>query len=536
MSRRRRAPGTAAIYARYSTEQQRRSSLEDQIRACRERASREGISVDEALVFRDAAATGATTQRKGLQRLLRAAEAKRFDVLLVEDVSRISRDTADATELLRRFQRWGVRVIGVADGVDTATDSGVMAFQLRAVLAEQEREAGRQRTRRGLAGRARQGFATGLLPYGYTTVPVADDDGEPTGKKIVIDPAAAKLVRRIFAQYADGHSLQSIAKTLNDEGLPPPRRGRGRTRAWSSTGIREMLHNEAYTGRWTYGRTRRDLDPLTSKRLVRPGDPASVVRREDPSLRIVDEALWTKTRQRLAAIRAGYAGRRGGDAAGGRANAHLVSGLLRCALCARAMTIHTGSSATYYTCPNAWKSGSCANRGHLREDDAIGAVLGLVHQRVQSAPAKAYLAERVAVGLTAASRSEPIEVLEEGLEELERKLGRLVAAIEEGNAAESIRRRISELEAQRATMKATLDQERAKLHEVTDKLVATNIVARTAALRSVLAVDAVRARERLRPLFRSRRLRVRFDGQGGATLDGRLASGTLVRLQISGRN
>ena len=104
-----------AIYARYSTENQRQASINDQIHDCRRHIEREGGTVDESLVFVDAAASGATMHRKGLTKLLRAADAGRFDVLVVEDVSRLSRDTADATGMLRHLDQRGIKIVGVAD-------------------------------------------------------------------------------------------------------------------------------------------------------------------------------------------------------------------------------------------------------------------------------------------------------------------------------------------------------------------------------------------------------------------------------------
>jgi DNA invertase Pin-like site-specific DNA recombinase len=83
----------AAIYARYSTDQQRDASIEDQVRLCRERAAREGWDVGE--VYADAALSGASLMRPGIQQLMKDDLGGRFDVVVVEALDRLSRDQED---------------------------------------------------------------------------------------------------------------------------------------------------------------------------------------------------------------------------------------------------------------------------------------------------------------------------------------------------------------------------------------------------------------------------------------------------------
>ena len=88
-----------AIYARYSSDLQRESSIEDQIRRCREYALGRGWAVIEDLVVGDKAITAASVVgRDGLQQLVRAAKApsRLFDCLLIDDRSRLARDLSDA--------------------------------------------------------------------------------------------------------------------------------------------------------------------------------------------------------------------------------------------------------------------------------------------------------------------------------------------------------------------------------------------------------------------------------------------------------
>ena len=87
------------IYARYSSDLQSASSIEDQIAFCRDRASAEGWSVLET--FTDHALSGATMNRPGLRALMDAARAGRIDVVLTEALDRLSRDQEDTAAIYK---------------------------------------------------------------------------------------------------------------------------------------------------------------------------------------------------------------------------------------------------------------------------------------------------------------------------------------------------------------------------------------------------------------------------------------------------
>ena len=82
----------AAIYARYSSENQRPESIEDQISACRRLASERGYTVEQAQIYSDMASSGARRDRPELTRLLSQSEDGSFEVVLVDDLSRLARD------------------------------------------------------------------------------------------------------------------------------------------------------------------------------------------------------------------------------------------------------------------------------------------------------------------------------------------------------------------------------------------------------------------------------------------------------------
>src|SRR5687767_2061440 len=113
---------TCAIYARYSSARQNPLSVEDQIRKCVEFADSQGWQVPEQYIYSDAAISGAGADRPGFDRMLSEALAAthKFDVLLLDDTSRLSRSLADSLRTMERLNFAGVRVIAVSQGVDTA--------------------------------------------------------------------------------------------------------------------------------------------------------------------------------------------------------------------------------------------------------------------------------------------------------------------------------------------------------------------------------------------------------------------------------
>src|SRR5215471_2275375 len=108
-----------AIYARFSSEKQSETSIDDQVRRCREYVEREGGTVDPSRVFTDYATSGASLARSGFESMmgLTTGSHPANDVIVAEDLSRITRDLADGAMLFRRLQFLGVKLLGVADGV-----------------------------------------------------------------------------------------------------------------------------------------------------------------------------------------------------------------------------------------------------------------------------------------------------------------------------------------------------------------------------------------------------------------------------------
>jgi len=150
-----------ALYGRFSSENQREASIDDQFRNCERRVQQEGWSVTAR--FCDKAISGSKDEadRPGYQQLLAAAKGRAFDIVLVDDLSRLTRDEGELIKTRKRLVFWGVRLIGCSDGFDKAQKGHKIQASFHGIKNEMFLDELRDKTRRGLEGQALKGFSCG---------------------------------------------------------------------------------------------------------------------------------------------------------------------------------------------------------------------------------------------------------------------------------------------------------------------------------------------------------------------------------------
>lgn len=269
----------AAIYARFSTENQREASIEDQIRICCRVASAAGIEVVEC--FDDRGISGGTAERPGYQALLAAARSGRIQLIVSEDISRLWRSRAEYGTRSAELEDLGVHLL-TAVGDDTRRDGYGLVLGIKQAIAEHARREISYRTRRGLEGRALAGASTGGTCYGYQ------------GGKI--DPETAGVVLWAFRWAADGSSANQIAGRLNQGDFPAAPRGG----TWRPSTVVAILKNQRYLGAVIWGRTEGRASAADSRRKSRRTLAQALVQREDAALRIVDPDLFKRAQVALA--------------------------------------------------------------------------------------------------------------------------------------------------------------------------------------------------------------------------------------------
>jgi site-specific DNA recombinase len=438
-----------AIYARYSSDLQRPSSIEDQIRKCHEFGRAQSWIAVKDCVYTDEAISGVTTDRPGLKRMLEAALSahRPFDVILIDDTSRISRSLPDAVQLFDRLSFAEVRVVAVAQGIDTKSEQADVLVAVHGLVDSLYVKELAKKTHRGLEGAFLRGLHAGGRCYGYRNVPA-----EGGGVRLEIEEAEAAVVRRIFEMSAGGMSLKAIAMLLNKEKVPPPRpRSTTRPATWCPTAIREMLRRELYIGRGVWNRSRFIKVPGTNKRVARPR-PKSEWRISDrPQLEIVTNELWQAVQARQAMMMKLYGGRpRQGLLNRSASSGNLLTGFLKCGFCGTNLVIVTGRRRRHamYGCPQHWYRGACPNGLRMRQEHLEQRLLKDLQQAVLQPEVVDYILQEFERQLEAelANASQNSERTQERKKELEEQLRRLTAAVAEGGHSAFLLNAIAERE------------------------------------------------------------------------------------------
>ena len=442
----------AAIYARYSTDNQREESIADQTEVCRRYAERQGWQVVGH--YNDPAVSGASRFRPGFTRLLADAESRRFDVLICEAIDRLGRRLADVSDFYDRLSFCGVRIHATGLGGEiTQLHIGILGTMAQMALSDLG-----EKTRRGQLGRARAGRIPGGLAYGYDVVPPPPGSKNAGARRIRDDEA--DVVRRIFRDYVGGRSARQIARSLNAEGVPGPG-----GRPWIDTTIRGqadrgtgLLNNSVYAGQLEWNRCSYSKDPRTGRRVARLNDRAEHEVVPVPELRIIDDATWqaAKTRQKEMRIEMGRTPE-GQPLNRAHRRIFLLSGLLTCGCCGGGYTI---IGKDRYGCATRRGRGTCDNRVSITRQRIEVRVLDALRERLLTPERVKEFIRVFAEELADAERDAGSKrgTLERSLAETERGLQGLVRAIEGGGAwSNTVNARLTELEGRKAAIVADLD-------------------------------------------------------------------------------
>ncbi|MBK5197068.1 MAG: recombinase family protein [Methyloceanibacter sp.] len=435
----------AVIYARYSTDLQSVSSIEDQVRLCRERLQRDGHDLVE--IYSDRAVSGATLLRSGIQLLMQDATRGAFDRVYAEALDRISRDQEDAAGFFKRMAFAEVTIVTLAEGEISELHVGLKGTMNALFLKDLA-----QKTRRGLQGRVLQGLSGGGVCYGYDLVA-----GETGSRRV--NAREAKVVQAIFREFTAGLSPRAIARKLNQKGIAGPSGG-----PWRDTTIRGhfgrgtgILNNELYIGRLIWNRLTYLKDPKTGRRRSRHNPPEKWIVQDVPALRIVDDDLWQAVKTRQGSIRAsdGVAKARATRFWERRRSRHLLSGLVRCKECG---SHYAAVGRDYLACSAARGGGTCSNRQSIRRGALEALILDGLRKRLMAPDLveefiRAFQKE---VNLQRREDDALREVQGRELANVRRKLEGLIEAIADGLRAPGLQQRLDELEARRSEIEQGL--------------------------------------------------------------------------------
>ena len=428
-----------AIYARQSVDKADSLSIQGQIDLCRRTAD------SEVIVYQDRGYSGKNTQRPAFQSLMADVERGKIQKIVVYRLDRFSRSIADFGRLWEILSRHHVEFVSVNETFDTSTPMGRAMLNIIMVFAQLERETTAERVRDNYYQRAQLGaWPGGPAPYGFSLGRQPGPEG--TRLPVLIPDDRAPVVVRIFEAYAQPEAtLGSVARLLNGEGIPAPRRA-----TWDNVALSRILHSPVYAmvdedvclfyqGKGLkVSSSPESFDGLHAGILVGKRDRSSGtyqdLREQHFSLAnhlgLIPAGLWLRCQYKLESNR-----QLGGK---GRGKHTWLSGLLKCAGCGYSVKVNRQGAKYYLVCSGRSNLGLCQEtiRADLRGlEQAVARELERV---LQACPDQQ--AESTTDGET--SRA---------LEEISRKADRLMAALAEGSALtiSYINRAVERLEKER---------------------------------------------------------------------------------------
>ena len=404
----------AVLYARVSTAMQGEGySLSTQLESGRRYAAIHGYHIVGEYCDQG---SGELLHRPQLDELLARAHSDPFQVVVVHDLDRFTRNPSHLAILEMELEQTGARVEFVL-GDYTATPEGQLGKAVKAAIAQYENRQRAERSQRGRRGRVEAGRVRSIgqrAPYGYRYVPAAG--------AFVVQEDEAAIVRWMYEQAAAGAGGHTLAANLTAAGSPLPS---GKLSAWNSSTVYRILHNPLYCGVWS-----EHIDGVRYSAAVPP---------------LVDPTLWAAVQERMGAPSP-------------PPRTFLLTGFLRCT-CGKPWVGRTLNAASaYYRCSSIGQRlmrEACPMPGSIRAERLEAAVWEAVTNLLQQPNwlEKGLAKRRKAIAAIAAERTVHLQQATDALARLDAREGALLdALLEERLSAPAVAAARTTLAAERTAL------------------------------------------------------------------------------------
>jgi DNA invertase Pin-like site-specific DNA recombinase/ssDNA-binding Zn-finger/Zn-ribbon topoisomerase 1 len=294
--------------------------------------------------------TGTTGKRKNLQKMIEEAQAKKFDIILAKELSRLARNGELSYKIKNLCENQGIHIITLDNAINTLTGNTNM-FGLYAWMYEQESQNTSNRVKETLRTRAKKGLFKGSNPpYGYEV---------REGTLYVRDDITSSIVKRIFEEYLAGSGRQSIARRLYNEGISTPADLAGKKNAgdkWNDSTIKLILTNPHYVGDLVQNRS--TTVSVTSKKR-RQVEQENQIIVKDTHEAIIPRDVFDAVQQQLK-IRTKFIT---------APKKHLFTNVLFCSDCGKGMWYRSNRKG--YVCGNYARHGKKACSSHSIKEDVL---------------------------------------------------------------------------------------------------------------------------------------------------------------------
>ncbi len=266
------------------------------------------------------------TKRPAYQRMMRDIRIGKINLILVTDLSRLSRSISDFCDLLKQLDNTKAKFLSIKEQFDSSTPAGEMMLFNMINLAQFERKQTSERVSTNFHSRALRGLINGGRPtLGF--------DRDPNNKgKLIVNEAEAVWVRKAFEVYLEKGSLRETAVALNELEIPRKKMnndedGTEVITKWTFDCVQNLLKNLAFVGKREINKNKKLVDQSTLKPWHRHQVVAGAW---SP---IVDQVTFDSVQKLMGDARKLH--REKLDKAESRV--FLLSGVLRCSECGKAM-------------------------------------------------------------------------------------------------------------------------------------------------------------------------------------------------------
>lgn len=408
----------AVIYARYSSDGQREESIEGQLRECKGYAERHNMVILGTYI--DRALSAKTDNRPEFQKMVRDSAKRQFDVVLVWKLDRFSRSREDSPTYRAILKRNGVNVVSAKENISEGPEGIILEAILEGMNEYYSAELS-VKVKRGQKENALKCKANGgMIPFGYRI---------NSDRYYEIDPLTAPIVREIFERYADGQTVVEISDKLNSRNVFATTK----YKYTNKSSLHNLLKNRRYIGEYRY-----------SDMITPDGMPAIVTQEVFDKV----QARMEKNKHKPAAMKAD--------------EEYILTTKLFCGKCGTMMvgvggTSKTGKVHHYYKCGNMIYRKSC-DKKTVRKDWIERHVVALTRKYVLIDEAINSLADAI-VELQKRENT-TIPLLQKQFDDINKRIGNLLNAIEEGLMNASAGQRLNDLEATKADLEIAYAKEK----------------------------------------------------------------------------
>lgn len=272
----------AALYARYSSDNQRTESIDAQIRAMDQYCKQKHWQV--VATYTDEARSGTTDNRPEFLKMIQDSGKGIFDIVLVHKLDRFSRDRYDSAIYKKRLKKNHVTLRSVLERIDDSPESIMMESVLEGMSEYYSRNLGRE-VMKGMRETALQCKHTGGgTPLGYDL----DEN-----RQLIINEHEAEAVKIIFEMFAEGHGYSNIINHLNSLGYKTKR-----GQMFGKNSLYDILSNEKYTGVFVFNKAAEKSDRKRNNHAYKTNE--EIIRIEGGCPAIISKQLFEKV-QRIKA-------------------------------------------------------------------------------------------------------------------------------------------------------------------------------------------------------------------------------------------